>query len=116
LDGAAKAAYRQRLAELRAELEEAERFHDAGRAASVHQEIEALTEQLAAAVGLGGRDRLAASDTERARSAVTHGIRAALRKIRPQMPLLADGLARSIRTGTYCAYSPDPAHLIDWAL
>ena len=44
--------------------------------------LNAITEQLAAAVGLGGRDRLAASDAERARSAVTQAIKSAVRRIR----------------------------------
>ena len=68
--------------------------------------MERLTEQLAGAVGLGGRDRLAAADAENARSAVTQNIKAAFRRIRPQLPALADQLQRHIRTGTYCAYAP----------
>lgn len=116
LDSSAKAAYRQRLADLREELAEAEQFNDAGRATRAREEMEFLTEQLAGAVGLGGRDRLAASDAERARSAVTQNIKAAVRRIRPRLPALADELQRHIKTGTYCAYAPDPAHPIDWAM
>jgi hypothetical protein len=116
LDAPAKAAYQRRLTELREELEEAEEFHDAGRATRAREEIEAITEHLAAAVGLGGRDRLAASDAERARSAVTQAIKTALRRIRQRLPALADDLERHIKTGTYCAYAPDPAHPIDWGL
>src|SRR5262249_14708689 len=59
LDAQAKAAYRTRLAELRDALEEAERFNDTGRATRARVELEALTDQLAAGVGLGGRDRVA---------------------------------------------------------
>jgi len=116
LDSSAKAAYRQRLADLREELAEAEQFNDAGRATRAREEMELLTEHLAGAVGLGGRDRLAASDAERARSGVTQNIRAAIRRIRPRLPALADQLQRHIKTGTYCAYAPDPAHPIDWAV
>jgi hypothetical protein len=61
LDATAKAAYRARLAELRAELEEAEGFNDPARAAKARQETEFLVAELARAVGLGGRDRRAAS-------------------------------------------------------
>ena len=59
LDEEAKAAYRRRLRDLRDDLDEAERICDLGRAARAREEEEVLTEQLAAAVGLGGRDRRA---------------------------------------------------------
>src|SRR5262249_22691667 len=68
LDAAAKAAYRRRLGDLRAELAEAERCHDLGREEQVRAEIEALTQQLAGAMGLGGRDRPAGAGPGGARS------------------------------------------------
>jgi DNA-binding NtrC family response regulator len=116
LDGQAKVAYRQRLAELREELAEAEQFNDTGRVAAAREEIEAITDQLAAAVGLGGRNRHAASATERARSTVTQRIKTAIKKISERHPSLADHLARVVKTGTFCAYQPDPAHPIRWDL
>jgi class 3 adenylate cyclase/tetratricopeptide (TPR) repeat protein len=116
LDVRAKAEYRQRLKDLRAELEEAEQFNDGGRTERLRAEIEAITEQLAAAVGLGGRDRHAASAAERARSTVTQRIRAAIKKIHQRSPSLADRLARRVKTGTFCVYEPDPAHPIVWQL
>ena len=61
LDAPAKAAYQQRLSALREELDEAERNNDPGQADRAREELDAITEQLAAAVGLGGRDRQAAS-------------------------------------------------------
>jgi hypothetical protein len=42
LDATAKAAYKARLEELRAELEEAEGFNDAARAAKAREEMEFL--------------------------------------------------------------------------
>src|SRR5215813_7034728 len=61
LDARAKAAYKARLDQLQAELEEAERLNDAGRAATAAAERDFLVDELARAVGLGGRDRRAAS-------------------------------------------------------
>jgi hypothetical protein len=116
LDPQAKWAYRRRLADLRDELEEAERFNDFGRASRAREGIEFLTDHLAAGVGLGGRDRLPGSTAERARSAVTHAIRTALRRIRDGMPVLWDQLAPRIKTGTYCVYHPDVVHPIRWEL
>jgi class 3 adenylate cyclase/tetratricopeptide (TPR) repeat protein len=116
LDATAKASYRRRLAELREDLEEAERHHDTGRAEQSRQEIETLTQQLAAAVGLGGRDRPSGSAAERARTTVTHRLRAVIRRIARQHPVLGDHLAARVRTGTFCTYSPDPERPIHWTL
>src|SRR5262249_24579644 len=65
LDSQAKTAYWQRLDELREELAEAEQFNDTGHATRAREEIEALTPQLAAAVGLGGPERGGAADPAR---------------------------------------------------
>lgn len=114
LDAQAKAQYRHRLEELADDLEEAERWNDAGRAERARSEIDALTEQLAGAVGLGGRDRRAASDTERARLNVTKALKSAIRRIAREDPVLGCHLERSVRTGTYCCYAPDPATRVVW--
>jgi hypothetical protein len=78
LDARAKAAYRARLGELAAELEEAQRWNDPGCASTAAAERDFLLGELARAVGLGGRDRRAASHAERARLNVTRAIRAAM--------------------------------------
>jgi hypothetical protein len=70
--------------------------------------------RLAAAVGLGGRGRVAGGAAERARSRVTHAIKAALRKIRRSSPALADEPARRVTTGSFKVYTPDPVHPTDW--
>jgi tetratricopeptide (TPR) repeat protein len=116
LDAEAKSGYRRRLTELREELAEADAFHDSGRAERARREIDALTAELTAAVGLGGRGRVTGSAVERARSTVTHGIKAALRSLRRKLPALADELGRRVTTGTFCVYTPDPAHPTDWTL
>jgi hypothetical protein len=114
LDAEAKAQYRQRLGDLRAELEEAERFNDTERATRNREEIEFLTEELARATGLGGRDRKAASAAERARTNVTMAIRAALKRIAEQSPSLGRHFAATVRTGKFCSYTPDPRVTISW--
>jgi len=107
LDGAAKAAYQQRLSALRDELDEAERNNDPGQADRAREELDAITEQLAAAVGLGGRDRQAASASERARSTVRKVVKAALSRISDHHAALGRHLTMSIKTGTFCSYAPD---------
>src|SRR5262249_33750134 len=112
----AKAQYRNRLSELRGELDEAEQFNDHSRSEQLRAEIEAISDQLAAAVGLGGRDRTAASTAERARATVTQRITTAIKRIAAQNPALADHLSSRVKTGRFCVYRPDPARLIEWEL
>ena len=116
LDDAAKNAYRARLRQLQEELDEAESWGDEGNIDRARSEIEFLTHELAAAVGLGGRDRKAASVAERARVNVTRTIRSALDRISEQDPELGEHLARTIRTGTYCSYEADPRVVNSWRL
>jgi class 3 adenylate cyclase len=116
LDAEAKAAYRRRLGELREDLAEAERFNDAGRSERARAELDAVTGQLAAAVGLAGRDRSTGSGAERARTTVTHGLRAVIERIARQHPGLGDHLAAQVRTGTFCVYQPDPENPVVWEL
>jgi hypothetical protein len=114
LDLQSKAAYRQRLEDLREEVAEAEHFNDPERAAKARNEMTFLADELAGAVGLGGRDRKAASASERARLSVTRAIRAALTRIGEQNPALGKHFDATIRTGTYCSYNPDPRVPISW--
>ncbi len=114
LDAQARSAYKERLGELREELDEAERFNDSGRIQRLREELELLTRELSRAVGLGGRARVAGSHAERARVNVTRAIAAALKKIAAQHPALGEHFARTIRTGTFCSYAPDPRAPIEW--
>ena len=116
LDAQARSAYRRRLSELREEPAEADAFNDIGRTERARGEIDAITGHLAAAVGLGGRNRVTGGAAERARSTVTHAINAALRRFRRSLPALADELALRLTTGTFCVYRPDPAHPTDWTV
>jgi DNA-binding response OmpR family regulator len=116
LDAQAQAAYKRRLEELQADLAEAQRWQDLGRATTAQAEIEFLTAELAAALGLRGRERRVASSAERARLMVTKAIKAALDKIREHHPALGHHLATSITTGTCCTYTPDPTSPLSWIL
>ncbi len=107
LDDDAVQSYRRRLLDLREELEEAERFADSGRADRARDEIDALTNELARAVGLGGRARRAGSAAERARTAVQKRLRGAIKRIEDELPDLGRHLDHAIHTGTFCGYLPD---------
>ncbi|HET7247053.1 MAG TPA: AAA family ATPase [Streptosporangiaceae bacterium] len=114
LDEQAKKAYRARLRALEDDLAEATSWADPVRAARARQEMQFLTDELTAAVGLGGRGRKPGSPAERARVNITRAIRGALSRIREHSPALADHLDATIHTGTFCAYTPDPRAPITW--
>jgi tetratricopeptide (TPR) repeat protein len=114
LDARAKEAYRRRLTEIDEDIAEATSMADLGRIAQAHAEREFLVRELSRAVGLGGRDRRAGSASERARVSVTRAVRQALARIREHHVPLADHLERVVRTGTYCAYLPDPRVRVTW--
>jgi hypothetical protein len=86
--------------------EEARSWSDPERAARAGAEIDALTGELARAVGLGGRDRSLASPAERARVSVTKATRTAIRTIARHCPALGDHLVASVHTGRFCSYAP----------
>jgi tetratricopeptide (TPR) repeat protein len=114
LDARAKDAYRRRLAEIDDDIEQARAIGDAERAAQAEVERGFLIRELARAFGLAGRGRRAASASERARAGVTRAVRQAMTRIGEHHPQLGEHLSRTIRTGTYCAYFPDPRTPIGW--
>jgi hypothetical protein len=116
LDGQAKAAYKRRTAELREQLEEARERNQLELVDRLEDEIETLGRELSRAVGLGGRDRRAASASERARINVSRAIKIALERIAEHNPALATLLTSSIRTGTFCSYTPDSRLPASWQL
>jgi tetratricopeptide (TPR) repeat protein len=116
LDAEAKARYKARLADLREEIEEAQRFNDLERAARAEHEIGFLTDELGRAVGLGGRTRRAGSAAERARLNVGRALSAALKRIGAQERALGEHLTATVRTGLFCSYNPDPRLPVRWEL
>ncbi len=116
LDARAKAEVKQRLEALDDDLRAAEEAGDVARAALARERIDELADEWSRAVGLGGRDRRAGSDLERARMRVTKAIKAAVRKMGEHDRALAEHLDRSVRTGAYCGYAPDPALGIAWTV
>ena len=106
LDRQAKAAYQARLAGLAADIEDAEAAGSDGRAEALRSERDALIRELAAAAGLGHRDRRLGDEAERARKTVSARVRDALAKIGQVHPELASHLRGSLRMGTRCSYSP----------
>jgi tetratricopeptide (TPR) repeat protein len=115
LDPRARAQYRERLRDLRAELAEAEGNNDSGRVERLRGEIDFLVRELVQVAGPGRRGRPAAQ-AERARLNVTRAIKAAIRRIAEGDPELGRYLDTTIRTGMFCSYAPDPRFRMRWCL
>jgi hypothetical protein len=93
---------------VQAEIDEAESYNDPERAERAREELAFVSRELAAAIGLHGRDRKTGSDAERARVNATRAIRTALKRIAEHDPVLGRRLGGAIRTGTFCVYDPAP--------
>ena len=116
LDEQAKGAYRTRIDELSARIAETAARGDEARASAAREELDFVRRELELAVGLGGRDREAGSHAERARVNVTRAIRSTLNRIAGYDARLGRELERTIRTGTFCAYEPDPRRVRRWTV
>ena len=114
LDPRAKRAYRGRIEELRAEIDEADEFADIERAAKARLELDALMSELRRAVGLHGRDRPNNEGAERARINVARSLRRAIDAVRVVVPGLGAHFDVSVRTGRMCSYAPEPSAAIAW--
>jgi non-specific serine/threonine protein kinase len=110
LDRQAQMAYRRRLDDLRDRLAETEEAHDLGASERVRAEIDALQSELANAA----RGKRSASHGERARIAVSKGLKTALQRISAGHPELGAHLDAAVRRGYYCSYAPDPRHPFTW--
>jgi hypothetical protein len=106
LDEVAVRAYRLRLSQLQAEIDEFEKGNDLGRAARVRAEREWLIAGLTSATGLGGRVRHFANGEERARISVGKAIRRAVNRIAALEPVIGAELQATVQTGRRCCYRP----------
>lgn len=102
--------YRERAAELREELGEAQDFNDPERVARIREQLEALAAEIAAA------DVSTSEAAERARINVTRAIKSAVSRIAEHEPELGRVLRRSVRTGMTCAYEPDLGAPLEWQI
>jgi len=116
LDTQAKTSYRERLQQLREDLEEARSFNDQARVEKLEEEITFLTRELARALGIFGRDRRFPSDSERIRLRVTNAIRNSIKKIYTAHLSLGRHLTNSIKTGVFCSYIPEASTEAKWIL
>jgi hypothetical protein len=116
LDAKSRSAYRDRLAELNAELDLARAQNDTARMAQSEAELGFLIAELRRCVGFAGRTRTVACAAERARQNVTRSIRSAMRRLEAHNGALAGHFERTIRTGLFCSYEPDPRAPIEWEL
>jgi hypothetical protein len=106
VDATARAAYAARIRELQEELDDADAAGDPERSARAREELDTLTRHLSAAYGLHG-PRRSGDPAEKARTAVTARIRAAITRVDEVHPDLGRHLRHSVHTGRFCVYRPD---------
>jgi hypothetical protein len=106
LDRSAITRYRQRLAQLRTEIDGYEAAGRPERAARARAERDWLLAELGAGTGLGGRARSFSDSAEHARIAVGKAIRRAIDRITEADRLVGEHLRRTVNTGMRCAYLP----------
>jgi hypothetical protein len=116
LDAKAKDDYRSSIANLEAQLAGAEARRDGAAVTRLTAELEFVRRELGRAVGIRGRDRESGSHAERARVNVTRAIRAALKRLAGYDEQLGAELQRSVRTGVFCMYEPDPMRPLRWTV
>jgi hypothetical protein len=108
IDREALLAYRRRLSDIDAELDESATHNDIGTHARLELEREALLTELRSVTGPGAGSRVFANyPAERARKAVAARIRDAIRRLRDDAPTLAGHLDGAIVTGMQCRYRDD---------
>lgn len=103
-DQKARAAYKQKLDDLREDLDEAEARGDFGHCDRLRLQIDALSAELSRNLGLGGQARQSGGTVERARVNVQRRISDAVKKLALLSPALGDVLSREIRTGVVCSF------------
>ena len=108
LDDTARTAYRRRIAEIDEALDAADRAGEADHSVASPPNATAWSRSCPPPSGLGGRARPTGSSAERARTTVTTRVKDALRRLDAAHPEAARHLRRSLRTGAFCRYDPDP--------
>jgi hypothetical protein len=114
LDEQAREAYRERYDALRGQRDEARDNNDPVRAERVQGEINALSEQLNGALGLGGRPRRAGDDVDRSRQSVSKAVTRMIEAIAKKHEALGRHLDKAIRMGECFRYDPETD--LDWAV
>jgi len=113
LDDRAKLAYGRRLSELSKLRVQAEMLGNVELAEQIQQEIDILKKGLSGASGRSEHGP-ATSASERVRVNVSKSIKSVLKKLSQNNAGLGDILSRSIRTGLFSSYQPDPDFPVAW--
>jgi hypothetical protein len=106
-DARAKRQYEKKMAELRADIREAEQRNDFSELEKLQGEYDKIMEYLSQSLGIRGKVGESGNPVEKARSAVTWRIRSAIARIESYHPQVGAHLSNAIKTGSFCSYQPD---------
>ncbi len=112
LDKKSITTYKEKVNEIKSEMEEAEALGDYFRLEKLEEDYEQILGELSAGLGLSGKARKTGGSAEKARAAVTWRIRHVISKIELLHPHLGKHLSNSIKTGNFCVYRPE--RKMDW--
>ena len=107
IDVKAKQKYKNKIIELKEEIEEADQFNQIERAKNLREELNSIIDHLSKSLTINGEARKIGASIEKARSAVTWRIRNIIKKLKTLHPKLEKHLSRNIYTGTFCSYRPE---------
>ena len=110
----AASSYKERLSELRDELEDARSDNDVGRCSQLVNEIERTAAEALGVLSPKDADADEYRAWERARKRVSNALRRTLTRVERYSAALGDHLSSTLRTGLYCCYRPDPRSGIRW--
>jgi 7-cyano-7-deazaguanine synthase in queuosine biosynthesis len=108
-DRRAIAAFRRRMEDLEAAIEEAKARGAPDEVFELREEHDRIQAHLRSVVGIGNRPRRGADPAERARQSVGKALHRALKRVDRAHAPLARHLRKSLRIGIVSAYWPDPA-------
>ena len=114
LDQTAMTQYKNRLHKLIPEKAQAKKANDSALLKELTDESEFITKTIAAATGLGRKDRGFTTNEKRAQSRVAKAIDRAINNIAKDHPKLGAHLNLTIKMGNSCTYNLDPTNPIDW--
>jgi TolB-like protein len=107
LDQKAITSYKEKVREIKIEMEEADAVSDYHRMEMLQESYEQILDQLSGGLGHSGKARKTGSSAEKSRAAVTWRIRNVISKIELLHPHLGKHFSNSIKTGNFCVYRPE---------
>jgi len=107
IDNKALSQYRQKITELKDDIEEAQEFNDIETESSLREALDFIQAEIYKNTSNSGKPKNINAAEKKVKDAVSRNIRNAISKLHAKYPELASHLTAHISTGKECTYSPD---------